>query len=89
MISSEWRIGQKIKINDFNFSDKLENGVRLQSYEGWLVFEKAELPMKLACTLPALDRFPPLQIYECTACRFARPVNLESNLFDLRPRKAR
>jgi hypothetical protein len=30
--------------------------------------------MALACTLPALGRFPALKIYECTACNFARPV---------------
>jgi hypothetical protein len=41
-------------------------------------------PMKLACALPAMDRFPALQIFECTACRFARPVQLDGNLLDLR-----
>jgi hypothetical protein len=44
-------------------------------------------PMKLACTLPTLDRFPALRIYERTACRFARPLNLESNVFNLQSRR--
>ena len=38
---------QTIKANGFSFSDKLENGTRLQEYEGWMVFEKAELPLKI------------------------------------------
>jgi hypothetical protein len=39
--------------------------------------------MRLASTLPTLDRFPPLQILSAAWVTSSRPMHLEGNVFDL------
>ena len=46
-IASRYGEFQSVKTNGFSFTDNLNNGVREQRYAGDMVFEKAEIPLKI------------------------------------------